>query len=181
MELFEVVCKMLLFTVILLNILIEMVFHTWWTELQNSERKSHTDMHILLNQLSSYIILYFVYSEHLTIHFILHSIASWCLYIFTMFLEIVVGESPCTLLRLCRNKSEINPMGGRIKTFWLRGSWHLTQSFQHFIRSQLCRIEFLSSRLVQSGWVPMGAPQHWGNNQIWPSSWFRSSGCLDRI
>lgn len=29
MELFEVVCKMLLFTVILLNILIEMVFHTW--------------------------------------------------------------------------------------------------------------------------------------------------------
>ena len=78
-------------------------------------------------------------------------------------------------------KGEVIPMGGRIKTFWLRGSWHLTQSFQHFIRSQLCRIEFLSSRLVQSGWVPMGAPQHWGNNQIWPSSWFRSSGCLDRI
>ena len=29
MELFEVVCKMLLFTVILLNLLVEAVFHTW--------------------------------------------------------------------------------------------------------------------------------------------------------
>ena len=29
MELFEIVCKMLLFTTVLLNILTERVFHTW--------------------------------------------------------------------------------------------------------------------------------------------------------
>ena len=30
MELFEIVCKMLLFTTVLLNILTERVFHTWY-------------------------------------------------------------------------------------------------------------------------------------------------------
>ena len=33
MELFEVVCKMLLFIVIMLNILVETVFHSWPAEL----------------------------------------------------------------------------------------------------------------------------------------------------
>lgn len=79
---------------------------------------THRHTHILLNQLSSYIILYilFILNTSLSILFSIllpHDV----FYIFTMFVEIIVGESPCTLLRLCRNKSEINPMGGRIKTF----------------------------------------------------------------
>lgn len=56
MELFEVVCKMLLFIVIMLNILIETVFHSWQTELHARfcAPSVQSDSVVLYLSLSSY-------------------------------------------------------------------------------------------------------------------------------
>ena len=92
----------------------------WYsTHGEPSCRPASEKFHILLNQWSSIVIIIIldiiyvlsILNASLSILFSIllpHDV----FYIFTMLVELVVGESPSTLLGLWKNKTEINPMGG---------------------------------------------------------------------